>query len=528
MRPSKIQSVSSVMQDIRNDYDAAKSSRFRRARPGLLTFGSNADYHFRSDADYYRILELVRDFDRNDAIVGSTLDRAVINALQQGLPLHADTGDEAINKDVEARWTDWGSHADQCDVAGERNWHELEKAALRHKILDGDCLGIAARTGAIQIVESHRVKTPTATRQNVVLGVLLNDQGRHLQYWVTKSDIGIQQQVKLVGDMAIYPVRDASGNRQVMHVYSPKRVSQTRGVSVLAPIVSQVSMRDDIEFATLVKQQAAACFVIFRSQTEALSGDLGAKDAYGETSVAGVRTLEGMAPGMEITGNPGETFEGFSPSIPGGEFIPHMRHILTTIGINLGMPLCMVLMDASETNFSGYRGAIEQARMGFKDNQDQLVAQFHQPIYEWKMRQWIADDPALARAALRGGIRIFRHTFSRPAWPYIEPKTDAEADVVRIDNAQISPRRLHAERGREYDVIAGEIVEDRALMISMALSKAEELNKTYKGADISWRDLVPSPPAVTQALASATDAPEDPRNPKAPAPPKPQPQGGKP
>jgi len=35
---------------------------------------------------------------------------------------------------------------------------------------------------------------------------------------------------------------------------------------------------------------------------------------------------------------------------------------LGILAVNLDLPLCVFLLDASETNYSGFRGAIDQAR----------------------------------------------------------------------------------------------------------------------------------------------------------------------
>ena len=50
-------SLADAFEARRSDYQAAKASRYRRRRTGISTSGSGADYHYRSDADYLRILK---------------------------------------------------------------------------------------------------------------------------------------------------------------------------------------------------------------------------------------------------------------------------------------------------------------------------------------------------------------------------------------------------------------------------------------------------------------------------------------
>jgi len=202
---------------------------------------------------------------------------------------------------------------------------------------------------------------------------------------------------------------------------------------------------------------------------------------------------------MQIFGQVGESLKGFSPNIPNPEFFPHARMALMLISINLGLPLVVALLDASETNFSGFRGAVDQARMGFKRNQSWLSERFHEPAYRWKVRQWLSEDPALRVAAAKRGVNIFSHQWNRPAWPYIEPLKDASADLLRVRNALISPRRLQAERGRDWRGLVREIIEDNGYAIRNAKRRAQKINKEFPDSDpVHWRELIslPTPDGV--------------------------------
>jgi capsid protein len=296
----------------------------------------------------------------------------------------------------------------------------------------------------------------------------------------------------------------------VFHVYNPKRVSQTRGVGALAPVFTLCDQFDDINFAQLVKQQVAACFAIFRERehlTQFEQEQLAAQQGPRETESlpdGSTRILEGIAPGMQIRGKPGEKLQGFAPNIPGEGFFQHMKLVLQIIGVNLGLPLAVVLLDASETNFSGWRGAIEQARIGFRRNQESLISKFHRPVYHWKVRQWLAEDPELAKLARATGVKVFNHLWHAPEWSYIDPLKDAAADLLQVRNGLISPRRMQAKNGRQHPVVAREIVEDNALSITIAMEKAREINLKYSDQPaVHWRELLslPTPDGVTVTIA---------------------------
>jgi len=485
-------------ENLRSDYAAAKTSRWRRRRTGVASMGSGADYHYRSEGDYLRLLELARDMDRNDTIVGQTIDRAVTNQIQDGITLDVRTGDEDLDSELTARWTEWSLDADQCDLAGESTWSDHEWLVPRAVLVDGDILALPLRDGPLELVEAHRLRTPRNTRKNVVHGVLLDPATRRREaYWLTKDDVDPLHSITRVADVRQYPARDADGHRQVFQVYNRKRSSQTRGVSAMAPVVDVAGMFEDIQFAKMIQHQVVSCFAIFRERD--ISFQHGAdtqQRGERETETLGdgsSRTIEGISPGMEIPGLPGEKLSMNSPNVPNPEFFDHVRLMLTLIGINLGMPLVMVLMDASETNFSGWRGAVDQARLGFKRNQKALISRFHRPVYLWKVRQWLAEDHVLRAAAESAKINIFGHRWNPPGWPYIEPLKDASADLLRTRNCLISQRRRCHERGMDWDDLSTEIVDDNAKLIGKAAAKAAELNKEIDGLDVTWREVASLP-----------------------------------
>jgi len=496
--PSLIESFA----DLRADYSAAKRSRFRRRRTGLAPAGSGADYHYRSEADYLRIMEYARDMDRNDCIVGQTIDRATENEIQDGFTLSPLTGDPELNKDLAARWYEYAIDADRCDLAGERTWWELEQTVSRAAKADGDILGLATSSGAIELIEGHRLRTPTySKKKNITHGVEMDPTTRKpLRYWLTLEDVGTGPATLKLNNFSAYDARDREGHRQVFHVRRVKRASQTRGITALAPIFDMCGMHEDIQFATLLQRQIVACFAIFRERETDFKKMLADSLQPGQTTEqladGTVRQIEGMGPGREFVGYPGEKFKLDSPHVPNPEFFPHVKLVLTFIGINLGLPLVMVLMDGSETNFSGWRGAIEQARMGFRANQRRLIERWHSPIYRWQLRRWIAEDSALRSAAARGDAAIFDHRWNPPAWSFsIQPLQDASADLIRTRNALISQRRRCAERGMEWSDLSTEIVEDNSDLIEKAFLKAQELNKKCEGLDVTWREIASLPTA---------------------------------
>jgi hypothetical protein len=168
-----------------------------------------------------------------------------------------------------------------------------------------------------------------------------------------------------------------------------------------------------------------------------------------------------------------------------------------------------MMLDASETNFSGFRGAVDQARLGFRRNQRWLINKFHRPVYIWKVHQWLGGS--LDRINSRSGVNVFGHKWNPPAWKYIEPTKDAAADMVQQTQLLNSPRRIQANRGRNWDEVKTEIVDDFVSVIRYAKKEAQKINKEIDdGSPVDWRECMSplTPDNVTASLQQLTEPAE--------------------
>lgn len=509
-----------AFEGLRSDYSAAKASRFRRRRTGLNTIGTGADYHDR-EVDHLRVMEFSRDIDRNDCVVGQMIDRAVTHTIQGGFDLTVTTGDAGLDKENKARWTDWAGDREQVEAQGEFTFSDLEYLTFRHTLIDGDILHTIFSDGMLQTFEGHRIRSPQSIRRkNVVCGVELSPLRKRLAYFLTKEDISPTATVRTLADVERVPARAADDTRQVFHIYDPKRISQTRGVGALLPIFDLVGMHDDTQFAAVLKQQISACFVLFRERdiafdtagSGAATGDLTTETTAGGSS----RVIQGISPGLEMTTLPGEKYSGFSPNVLGPDFFMHVKMILSLLSVNLGMPYAMTMIDASDTNYSGWRGAMEQARIGFRLNQKWMIERFHSPIYRAKVRQWWSDDAAMRNIAQKNGVDMYGHTWRPPTWPNIDPIKDATDRQIRRASGQASGRDIQAEIGRDamkgQQTIYEEEIEDNGYGIKLAMAMAKTLNAGADDADrVSWRDCICLPTkdmAQISITASADPTPE--------------------
>jgi lambda family phage portal protein len=503
-------SINGMIDGLRSDFRMSQESRFMSALRGVNPFGSGADYHYRLDRQYLHMLERSRHYERDNPVVGQGISRLSANVIQDGFSPDPCTGSKELDAILKEKWLTWSADSELCHSEGEHTFRQLEDLIFRSVIRDGDMFVLPLRNGTIQCVEGHRPRTPRIGAKNVVHGIKMDDQARREELWLAKEDIGINNTVASVTAVNRIPWRDKSGRHQVFQVYFPRRSSQRRGYPAVAPVSDTIGQSDDLFFTTLVKSQMASLIVLLREQNLNAPAGLGGPGLGNGTlrdSGSGVRSIPGIDAGLDVTANPGETLKFASANIPNAEFFSHANLLLTFIAVNLEMPVAMLLLDASNTNFSGWRGTIDQARVRFRFMQRTMREQFHEPVYEFKVRQWIATDPAVAALAEQEGVNALAHKWKIPGWPYIEPFKDAQADNLRIEKHCTSRRRVLAERGQEWEEIAPEIAQDNGLLIRHAIEESNLINADFPDAGVTWREIL-GPGFNATAAPLVNDAPE--------------------
>lgn len=488
----------SLKQEYRADYAAARPGRFTRQRVGLH---GTADAHYASETQFIRVRETVRDMYRNDGLsaVKRIVSCAIDNMIRNGPIPEPDTGDKRLDLDLWQAWTDWAKDPEQCDIAGENDFTQILRLCKTAELVDGDIFPVATETGALQIFESDRCRTPTNSRRNIVHGIELSPVRRKLACYFTRAPIDPFQRFERVGDAERIPMRDDDGMRQVFQLYDPSRISQSRGITAFHAVCDVTGMLEDVNFALIVKQQLASALVGFlETDANAASRDtqFGSRDSAVPSPVgdnSNTDLLEGINPGAMVRGKPGQKLHLLGPNLPSSETMVHLKYLLMMISANLGLPLMVVLLDPRENNFSGWRGAMDQAKLGFQWGQLNTEIRLLRPLWKFRL-QWMAAQPGPGGAAIRNamsklGDRIFRHSWNHPHWPYVQPLHDAQAAAIRLETLQTSPRRLHAENGQDYDDVVRETVEDNRRAIRLALKAAKQLKDKF-GVEIDWRDLL--------------------------------------
>ena len=465
------------MRQIKAWYSASQPSTFRRLRTGI---GGTADAHLSRFYHYYLVREYARDMDRNDAIFGQMVDRAADNI--GGMTPQPMTGTPELDKVLRDKWKSWSENPAKCDDARRHAFPEMERLILRAMFIDGDVFALPLDNGCIQVVEADMVDSPNDMDGTCIHGVERDKRGRAIRYWFKTGQTEYDRTMIGARKGFEYDKRAAysHGEPNVLHIFDPRRFSMSRGISAFAPIMDIAGQFEDLNFAVLVKQQVASCIAAFITA----NSDIALGSRTGDNTK---HPLEELTPGLIARLKPGETINTFSPSVPAAEYFDQVRLLLRMIGCNLGMPLTLTLLDTTNTTFHGYRGELQQARIGFERIRAMVTRRFHAPIWRFKVRQWIEELGLEAPDDQTDPI--YRHSWTGRAWPYVDPQTDVAADKLRVDNLFVSPSDLVAERGETWEEVVRETIEDRKLQITSAIEAAQEITETT-GTPITWREFL--------------------------------------
>jgi len=505
-RDERLAEIGLLPKDRQASYAAARPSTFRRQR---LDLGGEADAHIRNEIEFWRLRELSRSMDRDDAIPGPVVEAWLDLVLgsgadEPGIQMDPQTTfpvlDRAIKDDMRA----WGLDPSMCDVSGRFTLSMLERLGLRHSAFDGDALVILHRDGAtagkVQLLEGDRLAGCDGPAGNIVHGVEVDPETAEVvAYWVLKRRPANRKQTGYRApkldpskhDGLNYkriPARDAQGRLNATLIINPKRVTEYRAVTKWHRVFDQLGMTEDTFFATVAGIQSSACIpMAITVTTDVKLGKREENDDEGDDDGVAPPPEEEFTPNTVPRLKAGESLVGAPSAGPSPDTQKFLDRVFRLVAMQVDLPYSMAFRDTSATVFHGWRGENEQAKRAARWHHTYFPAQFSRPVYDFRLDfalERLRKNPEMARlieqAEAKDTIRAVR---AQPrAWPYVDPKTDREADALGISEGLESARATHAERGRDIDDVRRERHEDIAAERKAAKERAKE-----EGEPDEWR-----------------------------------------
>jgi lambda family phage portal protein len=293
-------------QEMRRNYDAGMVNRFNNRWNAAWGSGELVDKPYRQ-----RLLLIARDLERNNDIAKSIIGAFERNVVGLGINVQAKTDDNELNKELEEIWSEWCEQTN-CDVTGQLTFTEIERMNLRRTIADGDIVAVKIYDSKakfipfrLQLIESDMFDTTLfENNQNgnrIYSGIEVDDMLRPVAYWFRQSTL----------DYYLYNVKSMRiPADQVIHLFTKQRVTQVRGVSLLASSIESIQDIGDYLEAERVKSRISACFAMtVETTSQGINGRIGQmpKDHEGHRR-------DYMEPGIIEYLLPGEKMSVASPS----------------------------------------------------------------------------------------------------------------------------------------------------------------------------------------------------------------------
>ena len=449
-----------------------------------------------------RLRGRARDLDRNNGLAHHFLDLLEIHVVgPTGLDLSPQVRDPAgnlikkTNTAIRDAWYRWAegpvSYDETMDLV------TLQKLLVRTVAMDGEAflrihrdpaasggLGLHLEPIDADLIDDGFNRAPKNGQNEIRLGIEVDQRGRRVAYYL--SDPGGY------GGVLRQPERVPAAD--MIPIFNPRRINQTRGVTWFAPSMYALRMEGAYMDAELVGSRIGSSSMGFyyKDMAEGIGGVDPRPAGTDEEEADG--TPEGdfqdeVEPGMFKKLPDGWKFQSFDPQHPTTAFGDFTKQIVRRIASGLtAVSYESLSNDRESTSYSSSRTGILLERDAMKSLHTwwtfMLLRRIHLEFLNWAL---LTDFLTLeSRSVARYAAAKWRPRGK----DWIDPLKDVQAAVLSVDNWLGSRHQIAAERGFDWEEIAEELAQEEQLAASLGLQK-------------------PSRPAAVQTSAPAGDGAED-------------------
>jgi lambda family phage portal protein len=423
---------------------------------------------------------LARDMAMNTPLVTAAVRRFRTNVVGAGLQLQSKTNrqvlksrlgitDEELDqweRDAESEFDLWANHGSKyCDFSGQCSFSEMQGLAAVTTFLSGDCFFMTPwkmpeKSGnwpyelRVKLIDPDLVRDPSSMGLGTIYseapgGVELKN-GQVVAYHVASGYDWSTYDKDPVTFQRV-EVRDRNGRQQMFHVVDRERIGQRRGMSWMAPVLSQLKQLSRLSDAELMSALVSSFFTVFIKDMSGLGGYL-QQGFVPEDSINGAG---GYGPeGEQVAPQQGSEWDlemGHAnvvylddkkeiqladPKRSDASFAPFFNSLVVQVSAAIEIPAEELLLQFN-SSYSAARAAILEAWKFWKGRRLWLAANFCQPIYSAFLEEAVVknrlkcpgffSDPLL-RMAWEGSEWV------GPGMGQIDPLKEAKAAVVKIQN----------------------------------------------------------------------------------------------
>ena len=451
-------------------YDAGKPSRYRPSHMGPESISAQAITQ--EGAENMRAY--ARDLDENNEIAISIFDTLVNNIVGCGVPLmpamrnrDGSLNDQA-NQQMRRLLHDWAMKptADrqtsfaECQRLLCRTW--LRDGEVFVNKLQGNIPGFrhsGALPYSLEMMEPDFV--PFVFNESdprlIIQGVAVSKYFEPQAYYVSKVHPGDVWN-SYVGVWTAESDYQRIPAERIIHLKFTRRINQVRGVSLIhGAIRGMEDLQDYMESERIAARIAAAMTGYVKKSPDAQTVI---------NTETGNRDLE-MSPGM-IFDNllPGEEIGTIDSNRPNTEVNNFVGGMMRRLAAATKTSYSTISRDY-DGSYSSQRQSMVETKPNYDILRDYFVNQFMRPVYHDLV------DSAMMTGALQIPRSVDRETIHdvhvpNVPMPWIDPKKEAEADVIRMTNNLASTSQIITERGGDPTEVAAMIENDKDLFEEVA------------------------------------------------------------
>ena len=365
--------------------------------------------------DYWTLRARSAELFRTNLYARGLIRRLVTNVINTGLHLESTPNEQLLGfveealsgwaETIESRFEIWARNPKLCDYRRRQTFGQLQAAVYRESFICGDVLVVlhqdpVTKLPLVQVVNGGLVQTPLerlmdAPGQNkVVEGVEVDENGRHIAYWIRQSVVLKSKRV------AAY---DAQGRRIAWLVYaSDKRHEDVRGEPILSLVLQSLReidrYRDSVQRKALLNAHLAI-FVKRDAQAQGRSwGSTGGISKHTDTVLDSSGTertfnvVESMPGAVIDTLAPGEEPHGFPANGTDEKFGDFEEAIIQAVAWAFEIPP-EILRLAFSHNYSASQAANNEFNLYLYLARHNASVSLCQPIYE----EWLLSEALTQR-----------------------------------------------------------------------------------------------------------------------------------
>jgi lambda family phage portal protein len=373
---------------------------------------------------------------------------------------------DLFNDRIEAAWAEW---SERPTLDGRLSRVRLEQQLLKSAARDGEVFvrlwrgyngnrfGLGLEAIDPDLLDEEYNVPPGANRSEIRMGIELGAVGQPVAYHFWSEPAAA-----LMVTSARRHIRVPAD--EVIHLYDPDRVAQSRGVPWMAAVMTDLKMLDGYEEAALIAARLGAMQTMWWVEKD--------PTATMPTGDENNQIPMDVEPGQSGFAPKGYEPQMMSPTYPHTNYAEFVKESKRRIATGLLVAYNSLAGSLEDINYSSFKAGLSIERDNYRSLQHWWIGAFESVVY----REFISM--ALLTGAISLDTRLpekfLNAKWSPRGWPSIEPLKEAQAAIESIKYGLASRTGYLAERGEDLEDVFESLKKERELAEQHGIEVAGE------------------------------------------------------